>query len=238
MYAMVLAGGKGERLRPLTDTLPKPMAPVGGKPILERQVEWLREGGVEGVVFLAGYRWEAIRDYFGDGSGFGVSVRYSVEDSPLGRGGAIKRGYPLAPPGDEPVVVTNGDIITRQPLSEIVEFHRRSGARRNGAAVTLLAVPMVSPYGLVEVDGAGGVTGFREKVELPHWINGGVYVFDRGVFAEFPDLGDHEVETFPRLARAGRIAAYQSRLFWTSIDSFKDLREAEEFIAGEGGGLG
>lgn len=234
MYALILAGGKGERLRPLTDTLPKPMVPVCGKPILERQVEWLKEGGVEGVVFLAGYRWEAIRDYFGDGSNFGVRAEYNVEDSPLGRGGAIKQGYPLAPAGDEPLVVTNGDIITRQPLSEIIEFHRESPARRNGPAVTLLAVPMVSPYGLVDMDDTGGVVGFREKVELPHWINGGVYVFDREVFPEFPDLGDHEVETFPRLAQAGRIAALRTRSFWTSIDSFKDLREAEEFIAREG----
>lgn len=234
MYALILAGGKGERLRPLTDTLPKPMAPVGGKPILERQVEWLKAGGVEGVVFLAGYRWEAIRDHFGNGSAFGVSAEYSIEDSPLGRGGAIKQGYPLAPAGDGPLVVTNGDIITRQPLSEIIEFHRESPARRNGPAVTLLAVPMVSPYGLVDMDDAGSVVGFREKVELPHWINGGVYVFDREVFPEFPDLGDHEVETFPRLAQAGRIAAFRTRLFWTSIDSFKDLREAEEFIAREG----
>ena len=234
MYALILAGGKGERLRPLTDTIPKPMAPVCGKPILERQIEWLKEGGVRGVVFLAGYRWEAIRDYFGDGSAFGVSVEYSVEDSPLGRGGAIKQGYPLAPAGDEPLVVTNGDIITRQPLSEIVEFHRESLARRNGPAVTLMAVPMVSPYGIVDMNDAGGVVGFREKVELPHWINGGVYVFDRGVFSEFPDLGDHEVETFPGLARSGRIAAYRTRSFWTSIDSFKDLREAEEFIGREG----
>ncbi len=234
MYALILAGGKGERLRPLTDTLPKPMAPVGGKPILERQVEWLKDGGVEGVVFLAGYRWEAIRDYFGDGSSFGISVEYSIEDSPLGRGGAIKQGYPLAPEGDEPLVVTNGDIITRQPLAEIIEFHRESPARRNGPAVTLLAVPMVSPYGLVDMDTTGSVVGFREKVELPHWINGGVYVFDREVFPWFPDWGDHEVDTFPRLAQAGRIAAFRTRSFWTSIDSFKDLREAEEFIGREG----
>jgi NDP-sugar pyrophosphorylase family protein len=85
---------------------------------------------------------------------------------------------------------------------------------------------------------AGGVVGFREKVELPHWINGGVYVFDREVFAEFPDLGDHEVETFPRLAQEGRIAALRTRSYWTSIDSFKDLREAEDFLAREGAATG
>ena len=234
MYALILAGGKGERLRPLTDTLPKPMAPVAGKPILERQLEWLKAGGVDGVVFLAGYRWEAVRDHFGEGSWNGIRVSYSIEDSPLGRGGAIKQGYPMAAADGLPVVVTNGDIITRQPLRELVDFHRESPARGNGPAVTLLAVPMVSPYGIVDMDDGGTVVGFREKVDLPHWINGGVYVFDREVFAEFPDLGDHEVETFPRLAREGRIAALRTRSYWTSIDSFKDLREAEDFLAREG----
>ena len=238
MYALILAGGMGERLRPLTDSLPKPMAPVAGRPILERQIEWMKAGGVDSVVFLAGYRWESIQGHFGDGSQFGIKASYSIEDSPLGRGGAIKQGYPHAIEGEGPVVVTNGDIITRQPLKDLVDFHLASPARRNGPAVTLLAVPMVSPYGLVDMDDSGSVVGFREKVELPHWINGGVYVFDREVFAEFPDLGDHEVETFPRLAHEGRIAAFRTRSYWTSIDSFKDLREAEAFLTREAAASG
>jgi len=238
MNALILAGGKGERLRPLTDSLPKPMAPVAGRPILEHQLEWLKGAGVDSVVFLAGYRWEAIREHFGDGSRYGMRVSYSVEDSPLGRGGAIKQGYPMAAGDEEPVVVTNGDIITRQPLADIIGFHRASPARGNGPCVSLLAVPMISPYGIVDMDESGGVVGFREKVELPHWINGGVYVIDREVFAEFPDLGDHEVETFPRLAEAGRIAAFRTRAFWTSIDSFKDLREADSFVSGEAASAG
>jgi NDP-sugar pyrophosphorylase family protein len=234
MFALVLAGGKGERLRPLTDTVPKPMAPVAGRPILEHQIEWLKEAGVENVVFLVGYRWESIRTHFGDGSRYGVGISYSVENSPLGRGGAIKQGFPLAGEGDDPIVVTNGDIITRQPLKEIIDFHRTSPARGNGPCATLLTVPMVSPYGIVDMDDEGGVVGFREKVELPHWINGGVYVIDREVFAEFPALGDHEVETFPQMAESGRIAAFRTRSYWTSIDSFKDLREAEDFVSSEG----
>ena len=235
MNALILAGGKGERLRPITDSLPKPMAPVAGRPILEHQLEWLKPAGIDCVIFLAGYRWEAIREHFGDGSGHGIKVGYSVEDSPLGRGGAIKQGYPLASGDEDPIVVTNGDIITRQPLSDIIEFHRSSPARENGPCVTLMAVPMISPYGLVDMDTAGSVVGFREKVELPHWINGGVYVIDREVFSEFPDLGDHEVETFPSLAASGRIAAFRTRSFWTSVDSLKDLREADDFLAAESG---
>ena len=88
MYALILAGGKGERLRPLTDSVPKPMVPVCDKPILLHQVEWLKQVGVTDVVFLVGYRWQIIQDFFGDGSEFGIQTHYSVEDSPLGRGGA------------------------------------------------------------------------------------------------------------------------------------------------------
>ena len=116
MYALVLAGGRGERLRPLTDTTPKPMVPLLGKPILWHQVEWLKKGGVTDIVFLAGYRWEAIKEFFGDGSAYGFRAHYSVEDSPLGRGGAIRKGMSLVPEEEERVVVTNGDIITgRKP---------------------------------------------------------------------------------------------------------------------------
>lgn len=229
MYAMILAGGLGERLRPLTDNLPKPMVPLNGKPILEHQIEWLKAGGVTGVIFLAGYRWEAIKAHFGNGRDFGVDIKYSVETSPLGRGGAIKQGSPLLPPDDEPAVVAlNGDIITEQPLDALIAAHRERLAAHPPHLATLLVAPMISPYGLVDLDESGGVIGFREKAELPHWINGGVYVFQRDIFEQFPAKGDHEVETFPHLAAAGRIAAHQTRAFWTSIDSLKDLRQAEE----------
>ena len=124
MYALILAGGKGERLRPLTDSLPKPMVPVCGKPILEHQVEWLKAGGVTDVVFLAGYRWEAINDHFGDGEDFGINAHYSVEDSPLGRGGAIKMGYSKVPETEDTVAVLNGDIITTETLDNLSARHR------------------------------------------------------------------------------------------------------------------
>ncbi len=230
MYALILAGGKGERLRPLTDTLPKPMVPVCGRPILEHQLRWLKAGGVDNVIFLAGYRWESIESHFGDGHDFGVDVRYSVEDSPLGRGGAIKKGYPLLPADEQTVVVLNGDVITEEPLDSLVACYDQRKSQNPSHLATLLTVPMVSPYGLLDIDADETVTGFREKVEMPHWINGGTYVFDRAVFSEFPDLGDHEVETFPRLAQAGKISAFRTRAFWCSVDSFKDLREAEGYL--------
>ena len=230
MYAMILAGGKGERLRPLTDTLPKPMVPLDEKPILWHQVEWLKRVGVTDVVFLAGYRWEIIKEYFGDGSEFGINAHYSVEDSPLGRGGAIKQGFTMVPEDAESVIVLNGDIITAESPEAIVEHYRYKQYADSSHLATIMIVPMISPYGLVDVGTQDEVVSFREKVELPFWINAGIYVFDRRIASELPGLGDHETETFPQLATGGRISAFRSRVFWRSVDSFKDLREAEEYL--------
>ena len=228
MYALILAGGQGERLRPLTDTLPKPMVPVGGKPILEHQIEWLQAIAVTDVIFLAGYRWEAIKDHFGDGSVFGIRAIYSVEDSPLGRGGAIRKGFAQVPKDSGPVVVLNGDVVTFEDPRALLQRHQEKLAANPSHLATIMVVPMVSPYGLVEMDQLGDVVAFREKVEMPYWINAGVYILEGDIVAQLPELGDHETSTFPQLAQSGRISAYESRAFWRSVDSFKDLREAEE----------
>lgn len=232
MYALILAGGKGERLRPLTDTLPKPLAPLDGKPILWYQVEWLKQAGVTNVIFLVGYRWEMVREYFGDGSKFGVKPTYSVETRPLGRGGAIRSGLAHVPEEEDTVMVLNGDIITGQDPNAVVDFYLGKRQANPDHLATIMVAPMVSPYGLVDLNSESDVVGFREKVELPHWINAGVYVFDRAIGPLMPELGDHEVSTFPDLAEEGRISAFKSNEFWRSIDSFKDLREAEEFVRG------
>ena len=230
MYALILAGGMGERLRPLTDTLPKPMVPVCGQPILWHQVQWLKRAGVTDVVFLVGYKWQSIQDFFGDGTQFGIRAQYSVEDSPLGRGGAIRRGFSLVPEEVQSAIILNGDVITdEEPDTVLANFQEKKSADPSHTA-TIMVVPMVSPYGLVDVDSQMEVVGFREKVELPYWINAGVYVFDRSIVPQLPELGDHEVETFPQLAQAGKISALKSQAFWRSVDSFKDLREAEEHM--------
>lgn len=208
------------------------MVPVGDRPILWHQVEWLKAAGVTDVVFLAGYRWQDIQDYFGAGESFGIRAHYSVEDSPLGRGGAIKQGFTMVPEDEESVIVLNGDIITAQGPAEVLDDFRQHRKTNPAHMATLLVVPMVSPYGLVDTESDGRVSGFREKAELPYWINAGIYVFNRGIAPLLPDLGDHETETFPDLASAGQISALKSREFWRSVDSFKDLREAEEFVLG------
>ena len=230
MYALILAGGKGERLRPLTDHVPKPMVHVDGKPILWHQVRWLASAGVTDVVFLVGYLAEAVESYFGDGAAFGVRAHYSRELKPLGRGGALKLGLTRVPPQSGPVIATNGDVITDASLPALVADYENR-ARTSGAhAATILTAPMVSPYGIVDTDADGLVDQFTEKAPLPYWINGGVYVLDPGIRDLLPAVGDHETTTFPRLAEEGRMSAVGTDKFWRSVDSFQDLQEVERHL--------
>ncbi len=218
--ALVLAGGRGERLRPLTDDRPKPMVLVGGKPILERQLAWLRENGVERAVLLTGYLHEVVADYFATPRIDGLAVECVAEDSPLGRGGAFKNGYRQAGLSDPLVVATNGDVLTDQPLDALLRVHESANA-----LATVMLTQMISPYGIVETEG-DLVMGFTEKPLLPHWINAGTYLLSSEAIERFPDLGDHETTAFPALVSEGRLAAYKSAAYWKSIESPKDLAEA------------
>ena len=228
MFAIILAGGKGERLRPLTGDKPKCMVPLAGKPILEYQVEWLREGGVTDIVVACGYLHQAIEKHFEDGSRWGVRMRYSVEDQPLGRGGALKLAYRQVPPEEPFAIATNGDNVNTQPLAPIVRQHRRTGA-----VATLMLTQLRSPYGIVRHRGKR-ILGFQEKPLLPHWLSAGVYVLNREFFADLPDVGDHEDGLFPRLAEEGRLYAFRSRTYWKAIDTVKDLSEAAAQLEAQG----
>ena len=219
-FALSIAGGRGERLRPLTDNRPKPMVEINGKPIIGYQVDWMRAQGVTDVVFLCGYMGEMIQDYFGDGTEHGITAHYSFEESPLGRGGAIKQGLSLVPKDARYVLVANGDVITNQPLAPIAKLHEKTGAMG-----TIMLVQYPNQYGVVESDDQNVVTRFIEKGSLPFWINAGVYLFDRQIESLLPDIGDHETTTFQDLAKQGRLAAYRSEMAWTSIESAKDLSD-------------
>lgn len=201
------------------------MVEINGKPIIGYQVDWMRAQGVTDVVFLCGYMGEMIQDYFGDGSKHGIKAHYSFEESPLGRGGAIKQGFALVPKDVKNVLVTNGDVITNQPLAPIAELHAKTGAMG-----TMMLVPYPSQYGVVESDDQDIVTQFVEKGRLPFWINAGVYLFDRQIESLLPDIGDHETTTFQDLAKQGRLAAYHSEMAWTSIESPKDLSDITDQI--------
>ncbi len=224
-HAIILAGGKGERLRPYTEDRPKVMVEVAGKPILQWQIEWLKLHGIENFILTVSYKHEVIQNFIGDGKIFGIQVDYSIEETPLGRGGAIKKGFnsPLIQ-GAENLVVTNGDVITKMDLSLMMEQHKK----RN-ALVTMLLVPYLSRWGIVRVDDQNQINGFEEKPRLPYWINGGIYLFNQGVVDLLPDLGDHETETFPKIPKE-RFFAFKDEGFWRAVDVVKDKTEAEKFL--------
>lgn len=222
-YALIIAGGRGERLRPLTDSVPKPMIPLNGNPMLSYQVRWMRSQGVTDIVFLCGYLGETIRDYFKDGSEFGINAHYSFEDTPLGRGGAVRKGMSQVPEDAETVLVTNGDNVTDQSVSEMRELHEK-----NDALVTIMLSPYISQYGTVETEDDGTVARFVEKGRLPLWINAGVYLFDRSIEKRLPENGDHETTTFQDLASERKMAALRSEATWLTVDSQKDIAGCEE----------
>lgn len=221
MYALLVVGGEGQRLRPYTDDRPKAMVPINDKPLLEYQLEWLKANGVTNVVLLCGYRAEKIQEYFGDGARVGLSVQYSVEETPLGRGGAFKQGFSYVPPTEKVIIGANGDNLQRQPLAPMLKFHE---AKR--AIISVMLTQLRSPYGIATLDADGRLSGFEEKPLLPHWLNAGVYVISSAAFPLFPDLGDHETTTFPDLAREGRLYGFKSTAYWKPVDTVKDLLEA------------
>ncbi|HEY9784853.1 MAG TPA: nucleotidyltransferase family protein [Candidatus Obscuribacterales bacterium] len=226
-HVVILAGGKGERLRPFTEDRPKCMIPVLGNPLLSFQLRWLAASGFNKITMCCGYRHEVIRDYFGNGSKFNVNIEYLIENEPLGRGGAMRYALQhIGAPAGSSVLVINGDLLTNLPLPEFENFHKA-----NGGIATLAAVPLTSPYGIVELGEDGiGVKGFTEKPELPFWINAGIYLVDPAIVDLLPEKGDHEVATFPGLAREGRLKAFKTRAFWRTVDTVKDLSEVRSEI--------
>lgn len=223
--AIILAGGKGERLRPFTNDRPKVMVELDGKPILAWQIEWLKSFGITKFVLTVSYKHEVVEEYFGDGSKFGIEVGYSIEETPLGRGGGIKKAFGNSLiSGESDMVVCNGDIITKLNLSRMISEHLT-----NQALVTLLLVPYISRWGVVKVDEENHITGFEEKPKLPYWINGGIYLFNRKVEPLLPEVGDHEKETFPKIPKE-KFLGFKDEGFWRAVDVVKDKSEAENFL--------
>jgi mannose-1-phosphate guanylyltransferase len=229
LKALILAGGQGLRLRPLTEDKPKPLVAVGGKPIAEWQLDWLiKNVDLEQATFLCGYKWARLKEHFGR-SYKGVRVEYSVEETPLGTGGAFRQAIAGAKLGDENIVMMNGDIVTDLPLGKMVAEHSSAKGR---PAVTLLLVPYKSRFGIVHIDKNNFVRAFEEKPEFADvWINGGIYVASaKRIVAYLPEKGDIERETFPKLATVGEVMAYPYRGFWSLIDSIKDIQEVEKAL--------
>jgi NDP-sugar pyrophosphorylase family protein len=228
--AIVLAGGKGSRLRPHTDTRPKTLIeiPGTGRTILEHQLDWLAEDGVTDVVISCGYLSEVLEKWINEAE-LSVRVTMAVEETELGRGGGLKFAARELPRPDEHWYALNSDIWTRFPLRDMAALHARTGA----LATLALARPRI-PWGVIELDSDRNlITDFVESPPTPWPVNAGVYVFAPEFTPLLPDLGDHERTTFPGLAHERKLAGYliPEGIYWRAIDTAKDLETAARELA-------
>jgi NDP-sugar pyrophosphorylase family protein len=234
MRAVIIAGGEGTRLRPLTLSVPKPVVPVVDRPFLRFQLDLLRAAGVADVVLSLGYRPERIQAAFPGGAAAGLRLHYVVEDTPLGTGGAVKNAEGLL---DGETVVLNGDVLTDLDLAGVVAEHRRQGA---AATLVLTPVPNPAAYGLVELDREGNVTRFLEKPSpdqiTTDTINAGIYILDTRLLALMPPAVNHSIERafFPTLlARRERVRAHVHRGYWIDIGTPEKYRQVHRDILEE-----
>jgi NDP-sugar pyrophosphorylase family protein len=203
MQALILAGGKGTRLRPLTIHTPKPVVPIVNRPFLIYQIELLKRAGVKDITLSLSYQPGKIEDIFGDGSEYGVRIRYAVEASPLGTAGAFKNAESYI---TGPTVVFNGDIFTDLNLAEVIAQHRE---RQAAATIVLAPVENPSAYGLVETETDGRVRRFLEKPKPEeitcNTINAGVYVLEKRILNYIPagETFSFEYQLFPAILAAG-----------------------------------
>jgi NDP-sugar pyrophosphorylase family protein len=218
MKAVVLVGGEGTRLRPLTFTTPKSLLPIANQPFLERQLAWLATHGVDDVVLSLGYLPDAFTRHFPDGRCGNVRLSYAVEDKPLGTAGAIR----YAADGIEGrFVVCNGDVLTDLDLGAMIRMHEGSGAQ---ATIALTQVEDPSAFGVVPTRANGEVVGFIEKppreLAPTNWINAGIYVLEPSLLARIPPrvTVSIERETFPRMVETrGSLFAFTGRGYWLDM---------------------
>jgi mannose-1-phosphate guanylyltransferase len=225
--AVVLVGGEGTRLRPLTSRVPKPVAPVVERPFVGYILDGLARHGVARAVFSAGYLAHAIEEVVGDGRDYGVAVDYVIEDQPLGTAGAIKNAERVLDDGC--LLAFNGDVLTDVDLTELIAFHHAKGG-----LATIFLTPVDDPrrYGLVQLDGDGRVLEFIEKPGQEHTgaglINAGIYVLEREVLDLIPPGEAFSIErgVFPRLASVGRLYGYVGDCYWRDIGTPESYLEA------------
>lgn len=217
MKGVILAGGMGKRLRPLTEDRPKPLVEIAGKPIIEWQINWLKTFGISSFYVLAGYKKEVLADWVSKNQErLEVKIAILTEEEPLGTGGAIKRLKDFI---NEEFLVTNGDIITNIDISKM---------QVNGYIGSIALVQLRSPYGIVKLGEGDKIISFVEKPILKeHLINAGIYIFKPEIFEYLPEKGDIEKTTFPKLAEKGLLKGVVfDDVYWRSIDTIKDYEEA------------
>ena len=223
MEAIILAGGKAERLGDAAEGRPKVLVDVGGKPLVAHQVDQLARAGVERVIVSCAAGHEELFER--ELAGRGPEIMTAPERERLGRGGGL-RNAARSRVERGPIYALNGDELVDVDLAALMAHHRD---RAPAATITVVAPP--SPFGVVEVTTDDFVAGFHETTTLPVWVSCGVYVLDEEALDRLPERGDHEQSTFPELAAEGRLLAYRHEGTWLTVNTPKDLRRAREFVA-------
>lgn len=232
--AILLVGGMGTRLHPLTLNTPKPMLPVAGVPFTEHQIVKAREAGIEEIVLATSFKAKVFKPYFGDGKDFGIKIKYAVEESALGTGGAI-RNAAAELTGNGLVAIFNGDVLTGHDLEGQFKFHESNGA---DVSLYLTEVPDARAFGAVELDQGNRVLAFNEKMDNPptNIINAGCYIFTRDVINQIPKntVVSVERETFPQLLSSGaKVFGFVDRSYWLDIGTPAALLKASrDLISG------
>jgi len=226
--AIIMAGGLGTRLRPLTDDLPKPMLSVGDQPLMEIIIGQLRDAGIKQVNISVHHSPEKITDYFGDGKDFGVEINYLTEERPLGTAGALA----LMDSPQETVLVMNGDILTQVDFKAMMAYHRESSAE---LTLAVNRYELQVPYGVIECDGAF-VTSITEKPVISSFINAGIYLLEPSIFSEIPqDTYFDMTSLIQNLLDAGRVvSAFPIREYWLDIGEKNDYIQAQKDLESDG----
>jgi len=218
MKALILAGGLGKRLKPITDYVPKPLIPINNIPIIEWQIRYLKKFGVRDIVICSGYKTEQIENYLKTKNNFGCKIKFSKEASPLGTGGALKNaGREIK---ERSFFVMNGDVITNINLNKLK-------SKLNSIA----AIQLRTKFGIMKV-ASDKVVSFGEKKVIPDlWMNAGIYHLSREIIKDLPKKGDIEKTTFPKYSKNGKLHNIKfEKVFWHSIDSHKDIEECSKDI--------
>lgn len=222
MEAIILAGGKAERLGAASQGRPKALVPVAGKPLAAYQVGRLARASVTRVIVSCAAGQEEL--FRRELAGLGVEIVAAGEPERLGRGGGIRfAARQRAEQGD--LFALNGDELLDVDLVGLLARHRETGA-----AATIVVAQPSSPFGVVAVTDDDLVTGFSEGGRVPYWVNCGVYVLGPEALARFPERGDHESSAFPELASEGKLAAFRHDGLWLTVNTPKDLRQAEDHV--------
>ena len=225
---VILAGGRGVRLRPLTYTIPKPLLPIGEKPILEEIIERLKAQDLDDFIVAVGYRAELIETYFRDGAHLGVHIAYVRETQPLGTAGPLSLARETLPP-DEPLLLMNGDMLTDLDMRALLDQHRKAA---NEVTVVTREYALQHPYGVIQVED-GRITGIVEKPTVTDTVSAGIYVIQpsaldvipEGQFFDMPDL-------INRLVATGRtVGVYPFAGEWLAIDRIDQLEDAARLLA-------